>query len=104
MRYAIGDQYAIFEGHIADDKPMVEQWRTGRWRKKQNLSQFLRIYIPEFAEAFETAARKRFALLARAEFATEPTHERVNALNASSEDLQEALIQLRAFMRNTGQP
>lgn len=77
MRYAIGDQYAIFEGHIADDKPMVEQWRTGRWRKKQNLTQFLRIYIPEFAEAFETTARKRFALLARAEFATEPTHELV---------------------------
>ena len=82
-----------------DDKPLIEQWRTGRWKKKkQNLTQFLRIYVPEFAEAFEIAARKRYALLNQAEYA-QPTDELANALNACTKELEKALIQLQGFIR-----
>ena len=82
-----------------DDKPLIEQWRTGRRKKKkQNLTQFLRIYVPEFAEAFEIAARKRYALLNQAEYA-QPTDELANALNACTKELEKALIQLQGFIR-----
>jgi hypothetical protein len=103
VHLAIGAQHAYLPT-LADSKPLIEQWRTGRWKKKQNLTQFLRIYVPEFANAFETAARKRYAVLARAEFSAQPTDELANALNASLKQLEKALIQLQGFIRKNVQP
>lgn len=104
IHYNLGQQYAYFGPTLADDKPLIEQWRTGRWKKKQNLTQFLRIYVPEFADAFEIAARKRYALLDQAKSNAQPTDELASALSASSKELEKALIQLQAFIRKNVQP
>ena len=103
VRMHINTQRAYFGPDPTDDQPLVEQWRAHGKRKRrkrsQNFTQFLRIYVPEFSQAFEAAARKRYEVLHQAEFNSAPTDELANALEASSKKLEKALIQLQSFVR-----
>jgi hypothetical protein len=108
VRMHTGAQYAYFGPDPADDLPLVEQWqahgRRRRRKRSQNFTQFLRIHVPEFSQAFESAARKRYALLNQPEFNSPPTDELAEALEASSKMLEKALVQLQTFMRKNVPP
>jgi len=92
-----GGLYAEQKRYLPDHEERY--WRTYKQRRA-NLTQFLRIYSPEFALTWQEAAEERYNELMRILLSDRPvTVEIVDALEASATKLSQALATLREFIR-----
>jgi hypothetical protein len=112
--HAVDTQASNFFG---EEIPRDADWETYRGqnkRRRENLAQFLRIYVPEFQKEFETAAANRYGLLYEIKYSYPRSYPRfhprsfrpelMEALGRSSRDLENAVEQLQAFIRATFPP